>query len=974
MESAQSDLAKLVRSLPKPQTLRDANEAKTRIVFIDRVLAVCDWAAESLRVEEPTGGGDYIDYLLADAQQQPWMVVEAKRVSRTFAMPKSSHPYRSLATLARQSSDLKEALEQAARYCNDRGVPYACVTNGYQWLFFRGLSSSGRPWLKSNALVFDSLDDVALRSTEFLRCLHRTYAFSPTLQELLERSTGAGLLAERRPTEQMPPMQRPIQNPLPATRAAANFFFSDIYDGERLGMLDECYVVPGHSSEFDITLQRLLKDSPDDLGDMPDDTRDGTPRQFINDLAADSRFCSVQHPIAVVGNVGAGKTTFLRKVLVDLIRTKSVITAYVNLEGHSTGGALSQDTESRHLTREIIKELTSRGEILVRGRKDISKAEIPQVHPDSRETLSTIFRERIESDRRLGERLWAVNPQAWEERKLAIYDEERRDEVRYLHAFIKHLKARIPPGEFREGVKKRIPVVVFVDNLDQGTDEYQRFVYGFCAELTTHTGAIAVLCLREDTYRAGRRAGGFLTSSQLHYVFHVASPPLDQVIKLRLEYGQKRLTEGRLPPVLATEKEPVESTLDVVNAVFGTPTSEATSLVAALSGQDVRESLRLVRAVVQGTTECGVLPRPSGECLFECMAARFGTRMGASRPGVFNLFDVPPWLLPLHALPARLIAYFVRAHDHVSKVALERTERVLTDFGSWGYPTSIVREVLLALLHGGMLRSPELTQVQAEAAEILPSRLIVTASGHAHVTRVVPLSWYRALAALHMRWYDEDSLKTFVKQCNDASGWRGVTIGDVVTSGAVSTFDAYLSTSLAKEDAQLATAFSSHEWVRSVRSRAYIFEHDGIQQRGFDEQTQRQAPPPPTRASENQMVLFAASVPQTTSIPMPSLSLEDEYMGSVWIPRILWALIHAERTKSGPLTAAEIDRTLAEHAGINVHGTNVARAFRDMKGTVDQLWVCQGKRYALTDAGRHAFHAAFREFDLSTSGLTTPAN
>ena len=30
------------------------------------------------------------------------------------------------------------------------------------------------------------------------------------------------------------------------------------------------------------------------------------------------------------------------------------------------------------------------------------------------------------------------------------------------------------------------------------------------------TGAVTVLCLREDTYRAGRRAGGFLTSSQLH--------------------------------------------------------------------------------------------------------------------------------------------------------------------------------------------------------------------------------------------------------------------------------------------------------------------------------------------------------------------------------------------------------------------------------------------------------------------------
>lgn len=116
--------------------------------------------------------------------------------------------------------------------------------------------------------------------------------------------------------------------------------------------------------------------------------------------------------------------------------------------------------------------------------------------------------------------------------------------------------------------------------------------------------------------------------------------------------------------------------------------------------------------------------------------------------------------------------------------------------------------------------------------------------------------------------------------------------------------------------------------------------------------------------------MFAAEVPQRTEVPMPSLAPDHEYMGTVWIPRILWALIHAELTKRGALTAAEIDRTLSEHAGINVHDTNVARAFRDIKGTVDHLWVCQGKRYTLTDAGRHAFHAAFSDF--TSEGASSP--
>jgi hypothetical protein len=388
MEGGSPELAKVLRSLSKPaQTLRDANEAKTRIVFIDRVLNACGWPPETLAVEEPSGTGDFIDYLLADAQGQPWMIIEAKRSSRTFVIKKGSQSYRSLAALYRQSADLKDVLDQAARYCNDRGTPYACVTNGFQWLFFRGLSSPGRQWLKTNALVFDSLDDVSLRTAEFVRCLHRNHAFTTALPELLERAAGSGLLSERRPIDSLPPIQRPGQHPSPATRAATDYFFSDIYGKAHVGMLDECYVTPGHSSEFDETLQRLLKDTPDDFSSLSEDTRDGTPQRFIEALAADAKYCNVQHPIAVVGNVGAGKTTFLRKVLVDLIRTKSVITAYVNLEGHSTGGSLTQDVEIRHLAREMMKALTDRATVLVKSRPDISDAEITQVQPDSPETL-----------------------------------------------------------------------------------------------------------------------------------------------------------------------------------------------------------------------------------------------------------------------------------------------------------------------------------------------------------------------------------------------------------------------------------------------------------------------------------------------------------------------------------------------------------------------------------------------------------
>jgi len=265
MDGSQQDIVAQLRGLQKSEKLRDANEAKTRLAFINKVLEACGWDAESLPVEEPTGAGDYIDYMLG-SDHNPWMVIEAKRASRTFAVAKGTTAYRSLASLSRQSSDLKSVLDQAARYCNDRGVPYACATNGYQWLFFRGLSAPGRQWLKGNALVFDSLDECALRISDFLRCLSKSNAYTPALPMLLERSSGAGSLPERRPIDMLPAIQRPSQQPSAATRAASEHLLSETFSDQRVGIRDADYLDTGHSVRVDHTLPRLRKTQSQPFG------------------------------------------------------------------------------------------------------------------------------------------------------------------------------------------------------------------------------------------------------------------------------------------------------------------------------------------------------------------------------------------------------------------------------------------------------------------------------------------------------------------------------------------------------------------------------------------------------------------------------------------------------------------------------------------------------------------------------------
>lgn len=974
MTKAEQDLGAILRAIPRPEKLREANEARTRMAVIDRILGACGWTEEHIHPEHPTGTGDFIDYLLAKTPDDPWMVVEAKRVNRTFSVEKTKSSHRSLASLHKQGRDIREVLDQAATYCNARAVPYAAITNGYQWLFFRGLSAPGYPWTKGSALVFHSIDDMLARIGDFRRCLHRGHAYTPELPALLQHSSTAGALAGRCATDLVPNLTRPPATPRPDIRAVLDHLFTEIFGTDRDGMLDSCYVTPGYASDFDSTLQRLLNDKPDELTSGGDDTRDGTPAKFVSDLAADARYLTIHHPIAIVGNVGAGKTTFLRRVLVDLVRTNSVITAYINLEGRSSGGTFHQPDEANHFATELIKDLAKRTKILIDSRSDISNKEMSQAEPDSPETLGTIFRARVDSEWKLSQALWKRQPDEWDRRRLSIFDEERRDKFGYLLAYIRHLKARIPPSEFTEGQRKRIPLVIFVDNLDLCTDDFQRFIYGVCAQLTSETGAITVLCLREDTYRVGRRAGGFLTSSQLQYIFHVASPPLDRVLRLRIEYAQAARHRHRLPAHLDSAPSSVESTIYAAKGVFQPselPT-EATGLIASLSGHDVRESLRLVRAVLQAIAERSIAPKPTSECVFECLSAQFGSRIGSTRPGVFVVLESPPWTHPMHALPCRLLAYYERAYEHPQKAFLEPSERAITDFAAWGYPITAVRETLLSLLQFNMLRSPGLTEVESWQATMIPQRLTLTASGHAHLTQATRIDWYRALSGLHMRWYSESALLEFAERSIHAGGANGVTIGDIAVSGALQVLDAYLAESVAKEDSMLSEAISRTEWARAVLARSALLASParGPQPPATDttrrlpQQAASPANRPRTKAKPeaDQLGLFPAAPLAPGSSPavaMPPIARDSDYLGSTFLARILWALTLAEREQMRPLSATDISRVLDTYGGIDIPATNVARAFRELPVKRRVYWKCDGQRYVLTDAGRLAFAAAF---------------
>ncbi len=156
-ELCRGELANLINT--KDATPGQRNEATTRLHLIDRILFDClGWSRDDAILEE-SQGQEYADYtLLLGPSRKRVLIVEAKKEGNYFELPAGNNRIEySLPVLMRDYPNLKSALEQAAGYCQSRGVPFGAVSNGRQIVAFVATRNDGQPPLEGKALVFPSL-------------------------------------------------------------------------------------------------------------------------------------------------------------------------------------------------------------------------------------------------------------------------------------------------------------------------------------------------------------------------------------------------------------------------------------------------------------------------------------------------------------------------------------------------------------------------------------------------------------------------------------------------------------------------------------------------------------------------------------------------------------------------------------------------------------------------------------------------
>ncbi|WP_224240833.1 ATP-binding protein [Hyalangium gracile] len=950
------------------------NEATTRITLVDRILAAVGWQPEEIDREVPSGVGTFLDYELWD-NERPWMLIESKRAGDPFKLESSARSsttteFHDIGRLLRSGGrDLKEAFTQAAEYCNNCGIPLACITNGVQWLFFRGLSSPDRPWHHGVALTFATMDEVINRFDTFFMSIGRTSAGTQHLLQHLDRPSPAAPPTAFVPNEYLKTRKPdPNSQTTPHLRAVCDFLLGEIHGANRQEMMRHCYIEPGVEAEFEKSVQRLLRDTAQTLESTHDTIAHVDSRRFVEEVSIQESLAKAQDPIVVVGHVGAGKTTFLHKSIARFREDHSAFCSIINLEGHGHGGNLNAAEEEKRVAAQILKELPTAARAVLAQREDVSSAEREQADPFHGETLKNLFQEELAIERRLGAKVWASNPAAWDQKEYEILAASRQNVGELLFRFLRYLQER-----FQDAAQRKYPILVMLDNLDQATDEYQRCIYGFAQRLSRDTPAVIVICLREDTYARGKEPGGFLTSSSLPFVFHVPAPPLDKMLRQRVEFGEYALRQRLLPMPWMYQPPGVQEVCRLLRTVFLSSGSEALELLACLCGNSIRQGLSLVRSVVHGSTATREQPHSGAAYALECLLSSLGQE--ELKPLLFNCFDADPATPPYHALRVRILGYCSWASASVNeRPLLEATDQIQGRFAEWGYPVAMVYSAIDALLTGGMLKPfAESERGKFRKGDRLPRRITLTAAGHAHISRLLSLPAYRAAMACITRWYDEDMGKHFVKRSQRGVSSEGEpTVGDIVASGALEIFDAYLNQFVAREDHQLAAPIKTHTWAIETLSRAARVVANPIHDvsPGHVEVTVEQSGT--TRADARQMNLALNLDEPSERSALPRLGAGIDYKGSQYIPRILWALEWAHLHKAGRLSAVGIAKVLKTHCDLDETPSGVSKALSLLKGdsrAVD-FWAMLGRSYEITAAGRKVLHGILAAHSRSSRPRT----
>ncbi len=553
------------------ENIGDRNEATTRLHLINGLFLDClGWTNSDVEAEEHESG-ERTDYVFSAPRRV--LIVEAKREGKYFELPvgQSDKIEFAIAGLCKDYPDLKEAITQVANYCQHRGAPFGAVCNGHQIVAFVASREDGESPFDGKAIVFESLEQMSMHFIELWNVLSK-----PAVEE---KKLRVRLVGDR--IVRLPPKLSKGIGDYPGVKRR-NVFQVDLKILSELVLEDvtkapelearflrDCYCQSGALSQNSKLAKEVLRARYAGVlkGTSDEPVLDSaTMKKGINpNLLADS---VSRRPVLLVGDVGVGKSIFMRNLIKVEARNllKNHIVLNVDLGSQA---ALAMDLKTAILN--IIE-----GQLLDDYGIDIYQGKF----------VRNVYRnEMLRFKKGIYEELAKTDPSAFKGKEVAFLEKKIQGRDQHIRKSIESIRA-----------DRGMEVLFVLDNVDQRTDErVQEQAFLIAQEIAGNWEAMVFVALRPETFHRSLRRGSI--SGYHPKAFSIAPPRIDRVLQKRLEFANL-VTTGKIPITHLTSASIKLEALNVIITSFLQSMQRSNELVDFLdniTGGNVRLALDLVR-------------------------------------------------------------------------------------------------------------------------------------------------------------------------------------------------------------------------------------------------------------------------------------------------------------------------------------------------------------------------------------------
>ncbi|WP_282060594.1 hypothetical protein [Roseobacter litoralis] len=563
-------------------TLADANEAETRLKLIDRIIfEVLGWGHDDASVEERVsedGNTTFSDYVLRTGFSS--LVIEAKRSGRSDLVVADKR--KALLNRKLVSGDTGDAIIQARDYGRKLAIPFAVVTNGDQWVIFPATRTDEVPFEKSSAIVFPDIQSVLERDfSDFYDLLSREAVIGGSLEtELLGRiedQTDGRRLNQYFTTGFSKLSRNSIFHLIENEISTA--FSEDIISSDP-DLFAKAYVETPERLRYDKRIGMHLSKRQNVAPKAPHKAMSPQGRRAIS--GAIERAADSVRPLAllVLGQVGAGKTTFITHIKTVRERDRFEPRAdrpyphWIYVDCRKLG---QTESPSDFIASVMFEHLTN-DEFLSSYERCVKFAYKKEIEAMQRGPLSLLAFDENEQKRQIAEFL----------------TEDYEAKKPYLERVFTY-------------AAKNSAVFLVIDNVDQFDDpKRQEIIFGDAIAVAQRLGLCLVLAMRDATY-VENRAKPIFDAFDFDPV-QVEAPDVKAVLARRFAVAKELLRDK---PSEFTAENGARMHLDDTSMLIDLISSSVLdstvgSAISVLSTGDIRLCLRMTREFLRnGYTATG---------------------------------------------------------------------------------------------------------------------------------------------------------------------------------------------------------------------------------------------------------------------------------------------------------------------------------------------------------------------------------